>query len=142
MNEDYIRKQSKIYGRNSTRSLSKYEERINETSAQLCLQTPDLLSDRTLLLKECRRVVDEEGYNYKKGKSRSRSLNPDVSSDPPKRKKINEEYRLSRIAELEEQIKDITDRLRYKEKRRESASIVHNYKECESDHRTNVRVEM
>ena len=130
MNEDYIRKQSQIYGKNSTRNLSKYEELINEASAQLCLQTPNL-SDRTLLLKECRRVVDEEGYDYKKGKSRSRSLNPDISSKLPKRKKINEEYRTSRIVELQERIKDITDQLGYKEKRRESASMVHNYKECD-----------
>ena len=131
MNEDYIREQSKIYGRNSTRKLSRYEEQMNEASANLCLQSPNLLSDRTLLLKECRRVVDEEGYDYKKGKSRSRSLNTSVASEPPKRKNITEKYRLSRIAELQERIKDITDRLGYKEKRRESASIVRNYKECD-----------
>ena len=71
---------------------------MNEASANLCLQSPNLLSDRTLLLKECRRVVDEEGYDYKKGKSRSRSFNTSVASEPPKRKKITEEYRLSRIA--------------------------------------------
>ena len=104
---------------------------MNEASANLCLQSPNLLSDRTLLLKECRSVVDEEGYDYKKGKSRSRLLNTSVASEPPKRKKITEEYRLSRIAELQERIKDITDRLGYKEKRRESASMVRNYKECD-----------
>jgi hypothetical protein len=89
VNEDYIRKQAMIYGKNSARDLSRYEQRINEASIQLCLQSPNLLSDRTLLLQEARRVVDEEGYNYKKGKSRSRALNPqaDVSSDPPKRKR-------------------------------------------------------
>ena len=122
----------KIYGRNSAHNLSRYEQKINEASIQLCLQTPNLLSDRTLLLTEARRVVDKEAYNYKKGKSHSRALNPqaDASSDPPKRKKINEKYHLSRIEELQERIKDITDQLGYKEKRRESASMVHNYKEC------------
>ena len=88
-------------------------------------------SDWTLLIHECRRVVDEEGYDYKKGKSRSWSLIPDVSSEPPKRKKINEVYCLSRIAELQERIKDITDQLVYKEIRRESAGMIHNYKKCD-----------
>ena len=58
-------------------------------------------------------------------------MNPDISSKLPKRKKINEEYCTSRIAELQERIKDITDQLGYKEKRCESASMVHNYKECD-----------
>ena len=133
MNEDYIRKQAKIYGKNSARNLSRYEQRINEASVHLCLKSPDLLNDRSLLFKEARRVVDEEGYDYKKGRSRSRSLNPqaDVSSDPPKKKKMSEHYRVTRIAELQERIKDITDQIGYKEKRRESASLVHNYKECD-----------
>ena len=102
VNEDYIREQSKIYGKNSTWKLSKYEEHISETSVLLCLRSPNLLSDQMLLIPECRRVVDEERYIYRKGKSHSQLLNPGVSSEPPKRKKINEEYHLSRIAELEE----------------------------------------
>ena len=61
----------------------------------------------------------------------SRFLNPELATEHPKRKKVNEDYRVSRIAELQERIKDITDQLGYKEKRRENASLSHNYKECD-----------
>ena len=133
MNKDYIRKESKIYGKNSARSLSKYEEQINHASAQLCIRNPDLLHDRAYLLKECRKILDDEGYAYKKGKSRSRELNlvPDLAQCIPKLKKINQDIRLSRITELQERVKDITEQLSYKEKRRENASVMHNYKDCD-----------
>ena len=48
----------------------------------------------------------------------------------PKRPKISGEIRQNRIIELEDRIKDL-DTLMYKEKRREKASNVHNYKECD-----------
>ena len=99
INKDYIRKESKIYGKNSARPLSKYEEQINHASAQLCVRIPDLVRDRAYLLKECRKILDDEGYAYKKGKSRSRELNPvpDLATCIPKQKIINQDIRLSRI---------------------------------------------
>ena len=83
------------------------------------------------MLTSARQKVDESGYNYKKGKSRSEKLNPDAEnpSTTPKRTKITQEFRLGRISELKEKIKDLSDQLSYKEKRREAASNMHNYKD-------------
>lgn len=132
----YIKEQAKIFGRNPSRpvELTKYQVRMNEVAQELCLTNPNLLSDRNLLLQKAQERVHDQGYVYKKGKSRSKRLNsPDqVSIDAtPKRKKICQEFRLQRIAELKDVVKDLSDQITYKEKRRESASNVHNYKECD-----------
>ena len=71
---------------------------------------------------------------YKKGKSRSKRFSEPAAGDtatPTKRPKITQDVRLQRIAELREIIKDVSDQILYKEKRREKASNVHNYKECD-----------
>ena len=57
-------------------TLTKYQEGINHMVAELCLQNPNLLSDRKSLLEASRKKLDESGYGYVKGKSRSKRLNP------------------------------------------------------------------
>ena len=132
MTRDYIAENSKVYGHNSERILTKYQESINDVAMQLCLQTPNLLSDRKSLLEAARKQLDESGYGYKKGRSRSKRLNPDDDgSSGNKRTKVNKEFRLSRIEELKEQIQDKSEQLKYKELRREAAQNIHNYKECD-----------
>ena len=121
---------SQIFGRNTRRNLTKYEREMNEVSTQLCLQTPNLLSDRKALLEASRKKLDESGYGYKKGKSHSKRLTADEGS-PKKRAKINRDFRLARIAELQEQIKDKKEQLEFKELRRDAAKNVHHYKECD-----------
>ena len=69
---------------------------------------------------------------YKKGKSRSERLSTDDGEPPTKKRtKISKEYRLSRITQLQEQIKDKNEQVQYKELRREGAKNIHNYKECD-----------
>ena len=130
MSEEYIKENSKIYGRLGNRRLSKYENEINRCSMNLCLETPSLLSDRKTLLEKAKQAIDANGYVYKKGKSRSHKLNPSPDSDA-KRIKLNKEVRLSRIEEINEKVKDITDQIGFKEKHRESANNLHHYKECD-----------
>ena len=67
----------------NSRVLSKYEASINEASFKLCLLNPDLLNDRTRLLSECRKKVDDDGYIYKKGRLCSKSLHPSESAKRP-----------------------------------------------------------
>ena len=75
----------------------------------------------------------EGGYVYKKGKSHSKLLNTNTDDEAPapKRKKISQDYRLERIAELQDKIKDMNERIEFKNKRRDAASNVMNYKECD-----------
>ena len=130
--EDYIREQSKFYGRNPKgKQITEYQKRVNEASEALCLSNPDLLADRNLLLDTARESVNASGYQFKKGRSRSKRLNSADETEGPKRKKISKEYRMSRIGELEERIKDLTDQIGFKVKRRDCASNMKNYKECD-----------
>ena len=80
-----------------------------------------------------RKKLDESGYCYRKGKSRSRQLSTNDGKEclEKKRAKISKEIRLSRITELQEQIKDKNEQVQYKDLRREAAKNVHNYKECD-----------
>ena len=130
MSEEYIKENFRIYGRQGNRRLSRYENEINHPSMNLCLKTPSLLSDRKTLLEKARQVIDANGYVYKKGKSCSHKLNPSQESDS-KRIKLNKEVHLSRIEEINEKVKGITDQIGFKEKRRESANNLHHYKECD-----------
>ena len=131
-----IREQAQIYGRDpkKAQNLTEYQKRINQCSEGLCTNNPNLLSDRKLLLERAREQVHEMGFAYKKGKSRSKRINPPAESDAvaiPKRRKVSSGIRLMQIAELQERIADIKDQIGFKEKRRESAQLSHNYKECD-----------
>ena len=82
-----------------------------------------------------RKKLDESGYNYKKGESRSKQLisssESDESTPAPKRVKTTEALRLNRISEIEEDLSDISQRMGFKEKRREQASLSHQYGICD-----------
>lgn len=93
-----------------------------------------MLSNRNLLIQREQKLVHDRGYIYKKGKSRSKRFSDEDPSAicRPKRPKLTQEFRLQRIAEVREVIKDLSDQILYKKKRREKASNVHNYKECDT----------
>ena len=126
----YIKEHSKIFGRKSEK-ISDYQKRMNEASMELCLVNPNLISNRGLLLEQARKKVNDSGYIYKKGKSRSKILNSEDENPPPKRRKISKEYRLQRISELQDKIKDLENRIGYKIKRREAASNNRLYNDCD-----------
>ena len=133
--KEFIMVHSRIYGRKSNSKmakLTKYQESINNAAMELCLQNPNLLDDRKALLEASRKKLDDSGYVYKKGRSRSKLLSSgDGESPVKKRAKINKDIRVSRIAELQDQIKDKSEQLQFKELRRDASKNVHNYKECD-----------
>ena len=77
----------------SKHPITPYHQRINEEAGRLVLANPSLLSRRGELLKQARESVHSSGYNYRKGKTRSKLV--DVSdtdaSSTPKRPKIDAE---------------------------------------------------
>ncbi len=130
--EEYVKQMSKLFGRKpNSKPLTEYQRRMNEASEELCFNDSNLLADRKLLLEMARERVDSSGYQYKKGKSRSKRLNPTEAMPTPKRKKTSKEYRTNRISELEERIQDLSDQIGFKMKRRDCASDIKNYKECD-----------
>ena len=92
-----------------------------------------MLNNRNSLLNKARDLVHDRGYSYAKGKSRAKRFldTSGESTIPVKRTKHNEEFRRSRMDEISERITDISDQIKFKEKRREQSSNSHNYKSCD-----------
>ncbi|KAI8144449.1 hypothetical protein BJV82DRAFT_607377 [Fennellomyces sp. T-0311] len=61
-----------IYGKNSNRPLTSYESAINEAAVQLALDNPSLLVNKGNLFEMAKRKLLDSGYQYKRGKSRSK----------------------------------------------------------------------
>ena len=127
---DFIRQQARFYGKKDSNP-TPYQERVNIAAEELALCNPQLLHDRQLLLSSARQSVDESGYQYKKGKSRSKHHDSSQDDSTPKRTEISETVRLECITSLEEKIKDVKEQIMWKERRREQASNAKKYHECE-----------
>ena len=54
---------------------------------ELCVQSPDLLTNRKMLLAKARKSVHNTSYKYKKGKSRSREHK--IPNEIPAAKQLN-----------------------------------------------------
>ncbi len=89
-----------------------------------------MLRSRSLLLEEARSKINET-YDFKKGKSRSKRYVPAEISITPKRPKINQVARLTRMDVVEQDIKHIEERISYKQKRRQMAEDIRNYRACD-----------
>ena len=113
---------SKIYGRNTKSNLT-YQENLNRVAMELCLlQNCNLLSNQKVLMESSRKQLNDLGYIYKKGKSQSKVFSSS-DGEPPvnKRPKTIQRFCLSKISELQEEIKDNTEQTEYKELSREGA---------------------
>ena len=122
---EYIAQQATIFGRAGAKKVTKYQQQVNEAAIQLSLQTPSLLTSRQMLLEEARKNVNNDGYIYKKGKSRSKQFSQ-VKECVPKRVKTSETFRVRRISTLEEDIKDFNECLNFNQ-----ASNSRNCKLCD-----------
>ena len=130
--DDLIREQSRIYGRDPTKKITAYHQRVNEAAFTLAKKNLKLLHNHQQLLQVAQREVYEAGYQYKKGTTRSKRLREeDEPSATPRRKKMTMVLRLDRISALEEDLKVVNEQLYYKEKERDSASNTHQYRRCE-----------
>ena len=97
----------------------------------LALKDPNLLLSKQKLLELARAEVNQV-YQFKKGKSRSKKQCDQAPT--PKRPKTSENLRAKHIADKQEDIKDLSDQLQFKQKRRQQAELNRNYKLC--DHLT------
>ncbi|KAI8089388.1 uncharacterized protein BX664DRAFT_332893 [Halteromyces radiatus] len=71
-NEKLTLSHAVIYGKNSTRPLTSYEKAINRASIQLVRQDTSLLIQKGKLFDMAKKKLLDEGYQYKRGKSRSK----------------------------------------------------------------------
>ena len=128
-NIDAIKEAARIYKNAKLRPLTSYQLKINEAAQEICLSNPSMLRNRQSLLEEARTRVNET-YDFKKGKSRSKRYAPAVQSTS-KRPKLDQTARLARMSVLEQDIKNIEDRISYKQKRRQVAEDTRNYRACD-----------
>lgn len=90
-----LESQSKIFGLNNpSMILNDYQEAVNQASLKLCKANVALLQKRGVLLEKARKKLDDEGYNYKKKRSRSIKFGPESSTlSKPKRKYVQSDCR-------------------------------------------------
>ena len=118
----YITAKAKIYGHNPAKKITNYQEQVNKASVELALQDPNLLLCRQKLLQLARGKVNEGGYQFKKGRSRSKDYA--TASPAPKRPKTTETLRTKHIQELQEDIKDLNDQLKIQGQKKRASYII------------------
>ena len=104
---------------------------MNAAAAELCLSNVSLLNRRGELLEKARKKVADEGYVFKKGRSRSKLYGQPVTETTPKRPKYDKEMREERLKAIDEESRDISRMLLFKEKRLAQAEAGKNYRLCE-----------
>lgn len=93
-----IEEQAVIYRKTTNRPLSDFEIRVNDAAVELAVGEPSLLrkGNRGELLERARKKVADDGYCFKKGRSRSKLYGNNDDAEPPsapKRPKLNEKMR-------------------------------------------------
>ena len=122
---------ARIFRKETSRPLTTYQKQMNEEAGHLALSDPSLPCQRGELLERARGNVVEKGYSFVKGKSRSKRLASPEESPRPCCAKISADIRQKRISALEEDIKNLDQQLLFKEKRRQQAECIRNYKVCD-----------
>ena len=132
LSEDQIKEMAIIYRKTSTRPLTEYQKRMNSDVQHVCLKNPALLRKRQLLSDEARKKIIEDRFQFVKGKSRSKKgLSKNESEPKPKRQKMNQDVRDTRMKELEEMIKDYDERISFKERQITASLNISDYKACD-----------
>jgi len=92
-----------------------------------------MLTKRGDLLNLARQSVDESGFVYRKGKSRSKSFGSEAGegAPAPKRPKISQQLRDKRKQNINEDLKCINTQIQFKERRIETEVLNKNFKLCD-----------
>ena len=129
--DEEIMEMAIIYRKETARPLSKYQKKMNDTAQQLCLQNPCLLKKRQLLIDTARAQIIADGFQFVKGKSRSRRDQQCDEEPTPKRPKFSQSFRENRMLQIEEDLQDLNDRIGFKDKRITAALNSKEYKKCD-----------
>ena len=128
LDTESIRDKAKIYTKSN---LNDYQKRINSASADLCVRNPALLlGKKGDLFTLAQEKVHEDGYQYKKGKSRSKRYIPEGEAKT-KRPRLDSTARHERIVEIQDLISDIDRTIGFKQRRIETATATRNFKTCD-----------
>ena len=105
---------------------------MNKAAVSLCLNNPQLLlKKRSELIAMARQKIIDEGFQFKKGKSRSKKGNAEPIEPKSKHQKTTHSFREKRLIEIEEKVGDIGDRITFKEKRSTECIGNSDYEKCD-----------
>ena len=110
--------------------MTNYQRQVNKCAQDIAARDPSLLVKRGKLLEAAQSAVYNSGYIFKKGYSRSKRFSNDTR-ETVKRPKLSKEIREKRIEYIEEELKDLKQRISFKEKRVNAAENMKNYKVCD-----------
>ena len=91
---------------------------MTNAAYELCLENPSLVNNKGRLMDLARAKVDEEGYPYKKQRSRSKAFGAVKDQGNRKHIKLSAEFRKKRIEDLSEDINSINSTMALLEKER------------------------
>lgn len=115
---DELLEKSRIYQKGNAGTLTNYQQHMNNAAYELCLETPSLVNNEGRLMDLARAKVDEEGYPYKKKRSRSKAFGAVKEQGKRKHVKLSAEFRKKRIEDLSEDINGINSTMALLEKER------------------------
>lgn len=101
---------------------------MNDDATELCLADVSFLDRRGELLERARKKVVDDGYVFKKGRSRSKQYG---ILETARRPKCDKDMREEQLQVIEGEMKHIARMLQFKEKRLSQAEAGRNYKVCE-----------
>ena len=113
-----LKDRAKIYSlKDPTEKLYDYHKAINEAAYKIALENPMIVGNKTELNKLAVAKLDIDGYNYRKKKSRSKQLNPELGA--PKRTKIQADFRAKRVKEVSEDLMEVEKQVEFCSKQRD-----------------------
>ena len=122
MNVEKIRKESAIYRDLQPGSfLFEYRSKLNDAAFNIALENPTLISNKGTLLEQAKKKVEDDGYLYKKKKSRSPTLN---APQPEKSVKMNPSMRAKQLQQISEDVDEVKKEIFHLERSREKARNV------------------
>ncbi|KAI8883641.1 hypothetical protein K501DRAFT_272510 [Backusella circina FSU 941] len=126
MSREFIISHATIYGKKTSRSLTSYQEAINRASVQLALENPMLVIEKGRLFEEAKKKLLDEGYHYKRGRSRSKlqsSSSQHQQSSKLEKRELNarrqSDRRLNKINALQDQVEEMINKRKSSECRLE-----------------------
>lgn len=85
------------------------------------------------MIEEARSKIIGDGFQFVKGKSRSKQMSDaeEQKQQPARRRKLSKDMRDQRLKEIEEDCRDLAERLRFKEKRIAAYGNSREYMKCD-----------
>ena len=128
INVDSIRKESQIYQLKPDDKLFEYHKAVNEACFSEAMKDPTLLKNKKELLDKAKQNINNSGFQYKKGKSRSTMFaTPDSSTCGSTKKNVTRNLREKRLEQLREDLKEVDLQLSFSVQQRDKCSNVHNF---------------